>query len=295
MCAFLIYRQWSTPTQEVVSYVDATVRNCAVRLPEIAGKTFEVLVPGGAISFVTWTKNESFDRDTVSVRKHEAVRLMESLSRSATLLDVGADVGLVTMPILALPHAHTVMAIEARLQNVNHLCLTANLNGWVGAGGIMLLHAAVWDGVWKGFWFWKSLPERLGSMRSSWGYEKMRWVMGDDVLFESGLRPDVIRIGAQGWEIYAISGLKTFMKKAGFGKLIVMKDMKMQLMKVWKRQESEVYELMIGELRYSAYCRPEVEEVRGVFVVKGRPISQREYLEARCELVIFHKTKENYL
>lgn len=274
------------------------VRDCVFRTPGSVGRTFEAKVKGVNVSFAAWTPNESFDKEVVSLRTHEAVRIMSRLGRAGTLLDVGANIGKVTFPTLALPETHTVVAVEPVSVNVNQLCMTGNLNGWLGHSGFLLLHAAMSETVGEMEIYVprgrednaalnaQAATANVGNMGQN---ERVRLVVGDDVISELGFKPDLIKIDTQGHELHVLRGLRKYLGTSEAGNVLVMAESDPKLMRMSGVDPADIYELMVTELGYTAYCRPEIDAEDGKFVVTGAALTRNEYPPGGCRDIFYIK------
>lgn len=279
-------------------YAPALVRDCAHRTPESPGRTFETHVKGVGVSFASWTKNSSFDKDSVALRTHEAVRLMSKLPQAGTILDVGANIGKVTFPILAMPQMHSVIAVEPVSTNVNLLCMTASLNGWIGNPGFTLLQAAMSDKMGQLDIYVPEGREDNAALSSDAATanvheekhgEVVKVLVGDDVLREGGFQPDLIKIDTQGHEIHVLKGLKGYLKNAPPESVLVMAESDPKLMALSGVDPKDIYQLMTVELGYSSYCRPTIEVVDGKFDVVGEVLSRELYPPGGCRDIFYFK------
>lgn len=287
-----------TVTHHIRRYSDAEVKDCVHRTPNSLGRTFETRVHGVDVSFASWTKNETFDKDIVKLRTHEAVRIIKQFDRPVTLLDVGANIGKVTFPVLAMPHSHTVIAVEPVKTNMNLLCLTANLNGWLSRPGLMLLEAAMSDrdGTMEIF-----VPEgrednaALNSEAATANVhehkhgEVVRLLVADDVIEDSGLKPDIIKIDTQGHEIHVMRGLRKYLATAKPRTVLVMAESDPKLMQISGVDPKDVYQLMTTELKYSPYCKPLIEVTDGEMHVSGEILTKESYPPGGCRDIYYFK------
>lgn len=281
------------------SYTPSLVTNCEHRTPGHPGRTFETAVRGVGVSFVSWAKNETFDMDIVKLRTHEAVRIMSKFRRAATLLDVGANIGKVTFPVLAMPQTHTVIAVEPVETNINMLCMTANLNGWLGYAGFSLIKAAMSDKDGSLDIFVPEGREDNAALNSEAATanvhepkhgETVRVLVADDVLRDGGFQPDVIKIDTQGHEIHVLRGLKRYLGAAKPGAVLVMAESDPRLMRLSGVDPSEVYHLMTTELGYSPYCKATIDVNKdGMMEVSGVALSKEAYPPGGCRDIYYFK------
>lgn len=309
LCTFLVTRNeggFSTfradaklPAFEHRSYASSVVTDCVHRTPETEGRTFETNVRGVGVSFVSWTQNATYDKDHVLLRVHEAVRLMSKLRRAGTLLDVGANIGKVTFPVLAMHQMHSVVAVEPVSTNVNMLCMTANLNGWLGNAGLTLLEAAMSDAEGELEIFVPEGREDNAALSSEAATanvhehkhgEQVKVLVGDNVLQDGGFKPDLIKIDTQGHELHVLKGLKGYLKKAAPESVLVMAESDPKLMALSGVDPKEIYQLMTVELGYASYCRPTIDVVDGTrFQVSGTALSRETYPPGGCRDIFYFK------
>ncbi|CAN8070063.1 unnamed protein product [Agarophyton chilense] len=286
--------------QHESSFSNSIIRSCNPDPSRGMGRTYDARVRGVNVSYAAWTGDKHFRQEVVSIRTHEAVRLMNKLKRAATLLDVGANIGKVTFPTLAMAQTHTVIAVEPVGFNVDHLCMTANLNGWLGHAGFLLLKAALSDKegtmsifVPNGREDNSALSERAATANVGGEDrgEKISVFTGDKLLSEGGFKPDVIKIDTQGHELFVLRGLRDFMAAAKAGELLVMAESDPKLMLMSGVNPKDIYQLMVVELGYRAYCRPVIEVEDEHFVVKGSALSFEAYPPGGCRDIFYYKTR----
>lgn len=280
------------------SYAPVLVSNCEHRIPESLGRTFETNVRGVGVSFVSWTRNDTFDKYTVVLHVHEAVRLMSKFQRPATLLDVGANVGKVTFPVLAMKQVHSVIAVEPVSTNVNMLCMTANLNGWVGYPGFIILHAAMSDAegdtviyVPEGREDNAALSSEAATANVHKGKhrEAVRTLVVDDVLRDGAFKPDLIKIDTQGHELHVLRGMRRYLASAEPKQVLVMAESDPKLMASSSVDPADIYDLMTVELGYSSYCNPVIEVVDNGLEVHGEVLSREMYPPGGCRDIFYFK------
>lgn len=268
------------------------------RTPESLGRTFETKVRGVDVSFVSWTKNDTFDKDTVVLRVHEAVRVMSKFQRAATLLDVGANIGRVTFPVLAMTQMHSVIAVEPVSTNVNMLCMTANLNGWLGYPGFVLLQAALSDTRGEMEVYVPEGREDNAALSSEAATanvhgrkyrETTRVVTADDVLGDGAFKPDLIKVDTQGHELHVLRGMSRYLASAEPKRVLVMAENDPKLMASSGVDPTGIYHLMTIELGYSPYCNPVIEVVDDRFEVSGAVLSRETYPPAGCRDIFYFK------
>lgn len=279
-------------------YDNVTVSDCLSRMPATQGRTFETRVRGVRVSFAGWTANETFDRQAIALRTHEAVRIMSKFERAATLLDIGANVGKVTFPVLAMRAVHTVVAVEPVKKNMNMMCVTANLNGWLGRPGLLLLEAAMSDKkdqvqifVPKGREDNSAINRKAATanVHEHEVRETVHTLVADEVLEQGGFTPDVIKIDTQGHELHVLRGLKRYLMKAESGAVLVMAESDPKLMNISGVDPMQIYDLMVEELDYDPYCKPNVEVVRERLKVTGHILTKGEYPPGGCRDIIYFK------
>ncbi|KAI0562967.1 S-adenosyl-L-methionine-dependent methyltransferase [Gracilaria domingensis] len=285
---------------KVSSYSKSVVRTCRPDPSYGLGRSYDARVRGVNVTYSAWTGDKYFEHDVVAIRTHEAVRMMSKLKRSATILDVGANMGKVTFPILAMAQTHTVIAIEPVTFNVDHLCMTANLNGWLGHAGFLLLKAALSDREGTMEIFVPQGREDNAALSESAATanvggkdrgESVTLLTGDKLLREGGFNPDLIKIDTQGHELFVLRGLREYMEKAEPGELVIMAESDPKLMHMSGVNPKDIYQLMVVELGYKAYCRPDIDVEDERFVVKGSPLSYEQYPPGGCRDIFYYKTR----
>lgn len=210
-------------------YTTSLINTCRHVTSGDAGRTFAARVEGVGASFVSWTTNSSLDYSALTLDTHEAVRIMSKFPRPATLLDVGANIGMVTMPVLAMSQMHSVVAVEPVAKNIDVLCMTAHLNGWLGNAGFQLVKSALSDRT-RSVEIFVPPARKDNAALSSEPFTKdadvgmevdlVHILAGDDILAFNGLKPDVIRIDTHGHELYVIRGLKEYLRGAPSGAVV---------------------------------------------------------------------------
>lgn len=280
------------------SYASSIVDNCVSRTPGHAGRSFETAVRGVGIKFVSWTPNATFDKETVHLRTHEAVRTMGKFRRPATILDVGANIGKVTFPVMAMRQTHTVIAVEPVRNNMDMLCMTANLNGWLGHPGLTLVQAAMSDKPGNISIFVPEGREDNAALSSAAATanvhkpkhgENVKLIVADELLAQGRLKPDVIKIDTQGHEIHVLRGLRKYLARAPAGDVLVMAESDPKLMALSGINPKDIYKLMMTELGYSPYCQPSITVVDDRLKVSGAEISKASYPPGGCRDIFYFK------
>lgn len=277
-------------------YSHVVVSDCPERLPDLGGKTAQTNVKGVGVNYASWAANESNLQP--NLRAYPPVRVMSKFRRPATLLDVGANVGKIAFPSLALPGPHTIIAVEPVRKNMDSLCMTASLNGWLGHPGLVLLQAAMsdTDGTMQIF-----VPEgrednsALSSSAATANVhvekhgETIYTVSGDGLLRAGGFAPDVIKIDTQGHEIHVLRGLKRYLRSAQ--NVLVIAESDPKLMKESGVDPKDVYSLMVKDLGYTPFSTADVSVVDNVLHVSGDVIAEEVYPTRTARDIFYFKTR----
>lgn len=280
------------------SYSHVLVNDCIERTPKIGGKTYEAVVNGVGVSFVSWTENASVTRTREVLRTFDTVRIMAKFDRPATLLDVGANVGKVSFPVMSMAETHTVVAIEPVKKNMDHLCMTANLNGWLGHPGLILIQAAMSDRsgdmkiyVPEGREDNAALDENAATanVRNPNYEEVVHIIDGDSLLQEGGFEPDVIKIDVQGHEIHVLRGLQRYLIRAK--NVVVIAESDPKLMKESGVNPMDIYELMVTQLGYTPYLTANVTVSNGVLKVEGTILDKDLYPPHSSKDITYFRTQ----
>lgn len=262
-------------------YSHVLVKECISRLPS-GGRTTNTKVRGVGVSYVSWaSKPES---SIPSLRAYPPVRVMSKFKRPATLLDIGANIGKITFPTMALLEPHTVIAVEPVRKNMDALCMGANLNGWNGHPNLILVEAAMSDNDGDMKIFVPDGREDNAALSSdaatanvhvSQHAETIHTVSGDKFLAAGGFEPDVIKIDVQGHELFVLKGLTRYLARAKRTLVIAESDPK--LMKNSGVDPADVYDLMVNQLGYTPYYHLDVETKDGILTVSGEEIPKDIY------------------
>lgn len=208
------------PASSTSTYSKLIVKNCARRVT-VGGVTTKTKVPFIGVEYLSWAP---LPRQSFHINKHTVpLNVMRAFKRPATLLDIGANVGGVTFPTLALPQGHMVIAVEPVKKNMDILCKTASLNNHMKYPNLILVQAAISDEESTFRIFVPDGREDNSAMSPAAANayvpnkqraEKVRTITGDSFLRATGLYPDVIKIDVQGFELPVLSGLIGFLREA---------------------------------------------------------------------------------
>ncbi len=274
------------------AYGHVLQRDCASSMPLSSGSITSTQVGTSALSYLTYmpTGRTPLKR----VRLEGPVRVMMSFNRSALLLDVGANVGRISFPTLAMPQRHRVISVEPVKNTVRWLCRTATLNGYNHHPRLTLVNAAFSssDATMEIF-----IPKRAdnaaisrvastshiggGSRR-----EVIHTVAGDRFLELGGLRPDVIKVDTQGHELQVLRGLRRYLRDA---RPLVIAESDPQLMSDSGVNPKDVYRLMVRELGYTPFYSVRLVEIDGKLTVRGTVMHEAEYPTARPRDIYYWK------
>jgi len=299
--AYLVYLSLTTPSQTTTNrwaeygadllrrrselerkYSHVLVKDCMRRLPS-GGKTTDTKVRGIGVNYVSWAKNPE---DAIfNLRAYPPVRAMSKFRRPATLLDIGANIGKITLPVMGLFEPHTVISIEPVSKNMDALCMGANLNGWMGHPNLILVEAAMSDNDGSLQIFVPDGREDNAALSSDASVanlngigqhaETIQTISGDEFLRTGKFTPDVIKIDVQGHELHVLKGLKNYLKSAQRTLVIAESDPK--LMKKSGVDPKDVFDLMVKELGYTAFYHVDVSVKNGVLHADGDVMEEDVY------------------
>lgn len=276
------------------SYDAVIVKDCAARLPS-GGVTTATKVKAVKVEYLSWM----FDAESAfkSLRAYPPVRVMHAFKRPAVLLDVGANVGKISFPTLAMPQKHTVIAVEPVKKNMDILCKTADLNHHTTNPKLILVQGALSD---ADSTFQIYVPEgrednsaissdaATANVHVPSHAETIRTISGDNFLNTMGLEPDVIKIDVQGHELAVLKGLRRYLGSAT-KKVLVIAESDPKLMKKSGVDPNDIYDLMVKELGYSAYYHLEVEDVAGTLQGTGEVMEEDVYPTRTVRDIYYYK------
>lgn len=284
-----------TTSAHLGGYEDALVTKCPAFRPDAVGRAFEVEIKDLGVHFTSWTPNSSYDKANSSLRAHHAVRVMSKFRRPATLLDVGAGVGEVALPVLAMGQMHTVFAVEDIASKLEVLCRAAQLNAWLGNAGLQLMRAALSDGVEKVDLLSNNEIEAslVRELMTGKNGQFVHAFIGDDMLEARDLNPDVIRIVARGRSLYVLRGFRRYLESAEAGKVVVVAEADHELMRETRTQRESIYRLMIGELGYTAFCDGDVGVNQiGRLDIVGKELTELDFVAGGCADISYVKNRK---
>jgi len=276
------------------SYDAVIVKDCAARLPE-GGVTTTTKVRAVGIKYLSWM----FDVESAfpSLRAYPPVRVMHAFKRPAVLLDVGANVGKISFPTLALPQQHTVIAVEPVRKNMDILCKTANLNHYDNNPKLTLVQGALSD---TDSTFKIYVPDgrednsaisadaATANVHVPSHAEEIRTISGDNFLNSMGIAPDVIKIDVQGHEYAVLKGLSGYLGSTQ-KKVLVIAESDPKLMKKSGVNPKDIFQLMVKELGYTAYYHLEVEDIDGTLQGKGEVMEEDVYPTRTVRDIYYYK------
>ena len=210
-------------------------------------------------SYTSWTSDLEDPRDRIQAKYHRLIRLLFKYPLSIDILDIGTNIGVVTFGSLAINRGHHVMAVEPVQIRVADVCRTAQLNGWFNSPHFSLVRAALSDRVGMNT---IDVPVKtydnasIASNKTYVSKENVVFLDGDGLLEETGFTPRMIRVRANGYELFALKGLKKYMRDRKRGHLVVIVELEHENMQRAGADPKEFFELMVEELGYVAYCRP---------------------------------------
>ena len=230
------------------------------------------------------------DVNIVKMKPHVAPYFVSKQPNPIDVLDVGANIGIVTAAILALRKGHRVLAVEPVEKNLNQICKISWLNSWLNSPLLTLVHAAASDHVGNetiyvpigrgdnAAFTSEAATKYVGGSAQA---EEIFLLDGDGLLEETGFKPRLIKIDTQGHELFVLRGLKNFLKNAGKGEVIVIAELDIGITKASGVDVSDLYELMVEELGYSVACSREMkydDDDKLLSIAKGKGLSKEKFL-----------------
>lgn len=276
-------------------YSHVLVKDCLSRLA-VGGVTTRTEVRGAGVSYISWSPNQR--TSLRRLRTYPPVQIMKKFKRPAVLLDVGANIGKIAFPTMSLYEPHTVIAVEPVRTNVDRLCMTANLNGWLKHPGLVLVEAAMSDSdssvkiyVPDGREDNSALSSTasIANVHVSQHVEKIQTIAGDKFLEVSDFHPDVIKIDTQGHELHVLRGLRKYLAKAERTLVIAESDPK--LMKKSGIDPKDIYKLMVTDLGYTPYYSVNATVVDDVLRVSGEEIPEDVYPTRTVRDILYFKSE----
>lgn len=255
-------------------------------------------------SFLQLTTNSSVLQSQTLWPIYSAVNLMGLWDRPSALLDVGAHLGNSSLSVLSLRSHHTVIAAEPIASNMRQLCVSVALNGWLGCPKVILTHAALSDRESHvdvmigrdGTALFGQNSARQDATRYSDEFrrvERVQTVLGDDLLREVNVRPNLIRIRASRHEAHVLRGLRHYLRESRGGELLVLVEYESSLTTGADVPPDAgampLYDLMVRQLAFQAYSKPNVSVVGGRWVVEGVALSRHRFPPKGCSELIFHR------
>lgn len=246
--------------------------------------------------YTTWSPKTPRPEDASQphkMRAHIAEDLMSQYPMPIDILDIGANTGQVTFAALLQEKDHRVLAVEPVQRNLNRLCRIAQLNSWLNSPSLTLVHAAASDRVANQTIFVPrgrednaalSADAATLNVRKRKGEEHIFLLDGDGLLQETGFRPKLIKIDTQGHELFVLRGLRRYLTNAARGEVLVMAELDEGLTRASNVDIIQVYELMVEELGYTAYCSPQFDlDDRGMVLRSAAsPVKKAEFPPSEC-------------
>ncbi len=274
------------------AYGHVLQRDCAASMPLSSGSITSTQVGTSSLNYLTYMPT---GRTPVKrVRMEGPVRVMMSFNRSALLLDVGANVGRISFPTLAMPQRHRVISVEPVKNTMQWLCRTATLNGYNHHPRLMLVNAAFSSSDTEMEIYIPKRADNAAISRAastsqiggSSRREVIHTVAGDRFLELSGLRPNVIKIDTQGHEMQVLRGLRRYLRDA---RPLVIAESDPRLMSDSGVSPKDVYRLMVRELGYTPFYSVRLVEIDGKLTVRGAVMHEAEYPTARPRDIYYWK------
>lgn len=198
-------------------------------------------------------------------RFHEAFRVLHLFKRSALFLDIGAHEGLTTFPPIACsPMRHRVITVEPVSKNIDLLLTTAKQLGIHRSSHHWnLIHAAFSNTTLPSASMYvpsgredNSALDNLTATANVGGSataETVKIVRGDDEIFDKGIKPDVIKIDVQGFELMVMKGLDKMLSEKR--NLIVVSEYDSRLMLMNHIETIEPFDFLVAK-GFKCFCAP---------------------------------------
>ena len=232
------------------------------------------------------------DPNILQMRAHIAPYFASKQPKPIDILDVGANIGVVTAAILSQGIGHRILAVEPVEVNLNQLCKTAQLNSWLNSPRLTMVHAAASDHIatetiyipiGRGDNAALSTDAATKNVLRPKRAEQIFLLDGDGLLKEIGFNPRIIKIDTQGHELYVLRGLKKFLSKAGKGEVLIIAELDFGLTKASGVNVMDLYKLMVEELGYSVVCNRKLKldsDGKVVGVENGKPMNNVTFSKA---------------
>lgn len=238
---------------------------------------------------------------------HSILHVISMFDRSIYLLDVGANVGRVSIPTVAcLRREHYVVSIEPVNENIGELISTAERIGirspsrrWrlarsalsdINGERNIFVPVGRGDNAALGNTASNIMPSHFRRAFT----QPVMTRRGDTILKELNFRPDIIKIDVQGSEAVVVKGLETFLKSNR--DIMVFAEQHRNFTEDSGFTPFEVYDQMKRN-GFKAYCGPAISLRKGRFHITSVEM-KREYLRSpeqwtKCPDIYYFKWKQN--
>lgn len=197
---------------------------------------------------------------------HHVHRVLHLFDRSIVFLDVGGNEGVISLPALVCtPARHRVITVEPVTENIDILTSLASAMGvstpsyhWhLIRGGLSNIteQATIYVPVGRGDN--AALSETASTMNigGSAKPERIQLYNGDDVIFNEGWKPNVIKIDVQGTELFVLNGLKSVLSEER--NMVLVMEYDIGLMSAHRVTGVQPFDLLTS-LGFRAFCKPEL-------------------------------------
>ena len=237
------------------------------------------------------TEKEYFEINQSNCRRavsfpHEVVKVMNLFPNSETLLDIGANVGHVTLPVLNLKNNHRVISFEPVKDNVDQIkkklcqCKDKGLENRVQLyqsalsedTGDVTIHVPMRR---KDNAALSSEAATANILRKSRPQTTIK-LKGDDVLKSINASPRVIKIDVQGHELFVLKGLYDYLSHAD--NVLVIAEFDRRLTEKSNVNPMDIWKLMAEDLQYQVFSNQAVVSVNNnVIEVEGTPFTSSSF------------------
>lgn len=221
---------------------------------------------------------------------HEFLNIVSHFKTPITILDVGANVGRVSLPAAyCFDVQHKVIAFEPLQENCDLIVSTGNRLGTaLYDGRLSLVKGAVADEQGTSTMYFPQNRSDNGALnrksaslivKNKLHSETVKVYKGDTFLNREKVRPSLIKIDVQGAEIRVLRGLEQYLRRQRG--VLVLAEHYTSLLRSVGHHPLIVYDFMMS-LGYSVYCKPRIAVTDGRISVKGNMHSEASAMRQEC-------------
>lgn len=231
-------------------------------------------------------------------KAHEAVQIMSLFNTPLTFLDVGANTGSISLPVLlCLRATHTVVSLEPINTNfqtlmrakevltrgspqANRLWMEKLALSSVNGHKTMYVPGARGDNA--------ALRRKASEIVFKEGVrgEEVSVARGDSFLKKNKLRPNFVKIDVQGAELNVLRGMENFLKSEEH--IVILAEHDSRLLDAWGYEKTAVFDYM-KKLGFRVYCHPIAKVVLGRFYTSSEEFSREQMLLSHCSDLLYWK------